>query len=396
MRSSSIIGLVVFGMLASACGDKDQAPPPKTPETTAVATTTAPPPPPVDTTPPPPPPAPKPTMAELQQKAGQTIMEGFNSHDAKKAASIYADDATFRMAGAPADAKGRDAVQAGIQTMFDSFSNFKAATQFVFAKGDVLVAVWNMTGTHSGNFMGVKATEKPVGWTGASVIWFNADGLVKEEHVYWDVGTVMAQIGAAPKGMKARAIPALAAQPTVFASTNSETEQKNLDAFKMWYGSFEQKTPDAFVAPLTDDTEWDDLANPAGVMKGTKVAKSYFTDLKKGFPDVKVQVANAWAVADFVITENVMTGTQTGPFMGKPASKKALNLHGVDIAQIKDGKVVKGWSFANGGEMGMQLGWIKMPDPNAKAADPKATTPAKPATPATPAKPATPATPAKK
>jgi len=385
---SSIIGLVVLALVTSACGDKDQAPPPKTPETTAVATTTAPPPPPpVDTTPPPPPPAPKPTMAELQQKAGQTIMEAFNAHDAKKGASVYADDATFRMAGAPADAKGRDAIQAGMQRLFDSFSNFKASTQYAFVNNDVVIAVWNMNGTHSGDFFGVKATEKPVGWTGASVIWFNQDGMIKEEHVYWDVGTVMAQIGAAPKGMKARAIPALAAQPTMIVATGGGNEQKNVDAFKAWYGSFEQKTPDAFLAPLTEDTEWDDLANPAGVMKGTKVAKGYFTDLKKGFPDVKVQVANAWGAGDFVITENVMTGTQTGAFMGKPASKKALNLHGVDIAQMKDGKVVKGWSFANGGEMAMQLGWIKMPDPNAKPADPKAATPpAKPAAPAAPKK----------
>jgi steroid delta-isomerase-like uncharacterized protein len=388
---SSIVGVVVVGLLASACGDKDQAPPPKTPETTAVATTTAPPPPPVDTTPPPPPPAPKPTMAELQQKAGQTLMEGFNSHDAKKVASVYADDAIFRMAGAPADAKGKDAITAGVQMIFDSFSGLKEATQFAFVKNDVVVVVWQMTGTHSGNFMGMKATEKPVGWTGASVMWFNADGQIKEEHAYWDVGTVMAQIGAAPKGMKARALPALAAQPTMFTALGNDAEQKNVDALKTWYTAFEQKTPDTFLAPLTEETEWDDMANPMGVMKGTKVAKQYFGDLKKGFPDVKTQIANSWGIADFVITENVMTGTNNGAFMGKPASKKPINLHGLDVVQLKDGKVTKGWSFMNGGELGMQLGWIKMPG-DAKAADPKATTTGtKPATPAKPA-PAAPAT----
>jgi hypothetical protein len=56
---------------------------------------------------------------------------------------------------------------------------------------------------------------------------------------------------------------------------------------------------------------------------------------------------------------------------------------------MKDGKAVKGWSFGNGGEMAMQLGWIKPPPaPGEKGAAPAA--PAKPATPAAPAKPATP------
>jgi steroid delta-isomerase-like uncharacterized protein len=310
-------------------------------------------------------------------------MEAFNTHDAAKGSSVYADNAVVRMAGAPADMTGKDAVKQGMQRMFDSFSNLKAATANVFANKDVVVAVWQMNGTHSGDFFGQKATEKPVGWTGASVLWFNDDGQIKEEHIYWDVPTVMAQIGAM-KGAKARAIPALAAQPTVVIAKGDDTESKNVDAVKTWFTTgFDAKTPDTFLGPMTDDVAWDDNMNPMGVMTGKAAAKKYFTDMKTAFPDAKVQISNAWGAADYVIVEDVFTGTNNGAFMGKPATKKPVNLHGVDIVQMKDGKAVKGWSFGNGGEMAMQLGWIKPPTGGDKGGD-KGAAPAKPATPATP------------
>lgn len=60
-----------------------------------------------------------------------------------------------------------------------------------------------------------------------------------------------------------------------------------------------------------------------------------------------------------------MSGTQKGPMvapgMKLPASNKALNIHGVDIIQMKDGKAVSGKSYGNGMEMAMQLGLIKPP-----------------------------------
>ena len=34
--------------------------------------------------------------------------------------------------------------------------------------------------------MGIKATNKPVGVRGATVLWFTPDGLVKQEHRYFD------------------------------------------------------------------------------------------------------------------------------------------------------------------------------------------------------------------
>jgi steroid delta-isomerase-like uncharacterized protein len=138
---------------------------------------------------------------------------------------------------------------------------------------------------------------------------------------------------------------------------------------------------------MTDDVAWDDMSMPES-MKGKAAGKKFFADVTKAFPDLKVSSTNTWTFGDFVVTETTMTGTHKGAFMGIQPTKKSINLHSVDVVQLKDGKAVKGTTYANGGEMMMQLGLL--PAPGA-AKDAKTTPAAKPATPATPAKPATPA-----
>ena len=72
--------------LAACGGDepKPVAPPPAEP-----------PPPPPPEPPAPPPPAPKPPLAELEKQDLGIALEGLNGHDAKKFASVYADDAAI-------------------------------------------------------------------------------------------------------------------------------------------------------------------------------------------------------------------------------------------------------------------------------------------------------------
>jgi predicted ester cyclase len=108
---------------------------------------------------------------------------------------------------------------------------------------------------------------------------------------------------------------------------------------------------------MTDTSEWTDNTQPAP-SKGKAEAKKFFDMHMKAFPDAKMNVKNSWAFGDFVVTETQMTGTNTGPLFGKPATKKTVALDSVDIVQLKDGKMVKGWSFGNGMQAAEQLGML--------------------------------------
>jgi len=352
-------------------------------------------------------PKPQLSMAELQKKAGMAMGEALNARDAKKLAALYTDNAVVKMAGAPSDLVGRDAVTKHWDMLFTAFSKTKMMSSRVWMKDDVVVVEWGWTGTHAGEFPpGVKATEKAVGAMGVDVMWFTPEGLIKEQHTYHDMGTIMSQIGVSKQ--KARPVPTLGSAPQMVASTNSADETKNVDALKKMFGAIEKKSEADFIGSATDDITWDDMTQPEA-MKGKAAGKKYFADVQKGFKDAKISVEKAWGVGDFVITETTFSGTHTGPFMGMQPTKKAVNIHGVDIVQFKDGKMVKGWTYGNSAEVMVQLGL--MPAHGAKdaakdakpgAAAPAGKTDAKPAAPAaapakTDAKPAAPAAaPAKK
>ena len=186
MRSISFLAL---GLVLVGCGG-EEAKPAQTP-TTPVATETAPV---VTAEPVKEAPPPQPTLAELEKKTSEGIGMALNAHDAKKVASFYTENAVLKMAGAP-DAMGREAIAAEWQRRFDAAPNGKSMASRVFVKGDVVVVEWAWTGTHSGEMMGIKATEKPLGAMGADVSWFSPEGLIKEQHTYMDAGTLMSQMG---------------------------------------------------------------------------------------------------------------------------------------------------------------------------------------------------------
>jgi steroid delta-isomerase-like uncharacterized protein/uncharacterized protein (TIGR02246 family) len=325
----------------------------------------------------------KPSPAEAMQKTMAEYGAAMQASDAKKLAALYADNAVMKMPGMP-DVTGRDAIEKHWTQDFATFSNGKSTATRVFTKGDVAVVEWVFNATHTGDLGPIKATEKPVGVSGADVMWFTPEGKIKEAHSYMDMGTVMSQIGVSKQ--KARAIPTVpTTPPDVITATSSETETKNADAAKKMMGAFEKKSDADFMAGAADDIQWDDMTQP-DTMKGKAAGKKYFKAMTTAFPDIKVNEQNVWGIGDFVIAEGTLTGTHKGAFYGIQPTKKQMNVHGLDIMQFKDGKIVHGCSYANSAEMAEQLGLIAHP------ADAKGKTPAKadgkaPAKPA-PAKPA--------
>ncbi len=361
-------GALVLAVMASAACGGGETPPPKVPETTAVTTPPPPPPAPTATVEAPPPPA-KAPLADLIRKNEGDFIKALMAHDAKAVGATYADNAVSTMYGAPASVSGKDAITSTWQKQFDAFPDMKGGASRIFHTKDVVITEWAVNATHKGEFFGIKGTDKPIGFSGVTVTWFNDEGMRKEEHVYWDVGTVMSQIGVSK--MKARPIPALPTKPEMFTVQNTDAEKKNLEVGKAAYAAMEGKGDlKAFLATMDEKVDWDDMTQPA-TMKGRGEAEKWFTAMHKGFSDGKMATKNAWAFGDYIVVESEFTGTHTGEFMGAKPTKKAINFHGLDIVQAKDGKAVHGWWYANGAEAAMQLGLMKPPG-DAKAADPKA------------------------
>ncbi len=348
-------GAIVLGLLVVACGGgADEAPPVAAPPPPSAAP--APPPPPAEPTAAAAPPAPKASQIELEQATLKAFAESFT--DAKKLAALYADDAQMWVAGM-GEFKGREAIQGAAASMHDAMTNVKFAFNREWFKGDMVAVEWTVNATQSKEWMGVPATEKPWGVTGASILWFDKDGHITKDHRYADSATIMGQLGVTKK--KARAIPPVPSSTEVHVAKGDAQEDKALEWLKSVNGAFDKHDSKAFLDTMSDDTLYDDMSM-AGQMKGKGAAKQFFESFTKAFPDMKLDVANAFAVEDFAIQEYVINGTHKAPLISPegtiPATKKTVALHALDVMQVKDGKMAHGWTYANGVEFATQLGLV--------------------------------------
>lgn len=69
--------------------------------------------------------------------------------------------------------------------------------------------------------------------------------------------------------------------------------------------------------------------------------------LKKTYPDYTIKIVRQYAVDDYVISEFVMRGTHKGEFIGITPTNKVLEITGVDIDKVMDGKIVEHVGAAN-------------------------------------------------
>jgi len=362
VMTSGGLSLALLPLLALAgCGGEE--PPPQPPPPPPVATVA---PPPADTTPPPPP---KPTLAELIPQTLSGMHDAFNAHDAKKLASFCAEACVVAGYGQP-DSHGRDEVAKGLQELFDTFGDARSAPLRAWSKGDVVISEIAWAGTMTGDFMGMKATNKPVGQLRARVLKFDEDGLVKEMHEYADDAGLMAQM----QGKKgAPAIPLLPTNsPELHVAKSTPDEDKLADWAKAEDVTFDKDDPKAALATMAEDGDYWINFSGAPAMKGKKENEKGLVGWFKAFPDQKWTITDAWGIDGFAIVQHTMSGTQEGPLGPLAASSKPVSgWHFLDIYQpTADGKVQHGWGYANLVELTQQTGALKPPGekPAAKVA----------------------------
>jgi hypothetical protein len=90
-------------------------------------------------------------------------------------------------------------------TYLDGLSDIELASRSEIARESFVVVRWELTGTHSGELLGVPPTHATVSLSGITSVKFdeapNPDGgrrmWATDEWTYWDLPSLMAQIGAA-------------------------------------------------------------------------------------------------------------------------------------------------------------------------------------------------------
>lgn len=95
---------------------------------------------------------------------------------------------------------------------------------------------------------------------------------------------------------------------------------------------------------------------PAGMPNGKESFFNFLNHvLRKGFPNLKVEILDQIAEKDLVTTRKRITATHTGEILGIPASNKEVVINIIDMIRVQDGKYVEHWGQSNFEEVLKQI-----------------------------------------
>ena len=128
-------------------------------------------------------------------------LEAFNARDWVAHADLLADDAVMEVPGTGERHEGREAVSASERSWTEVFGDARIDVDHLAAAGDVVVAEYTGTGTHTGPFPGPEGEIAPTGRPGSLKlcdVFVIRGGRIAEVREYYDTMALMTQLGLAP------------------------------------------------------------------------------------------------------------------------------------------------------------------------------------------------------
>jgi steroid delta-isomerase-like uncharacterized protein len=131
-------------------------------------------------------------------EANRATFAAWNAHDPDAVAAIFAEEATIRDVGAPEPVRGREAIRQRAADLLAAFPDFRLRQLDLVVGESANADRWEVTATHTGPFLGIEATGNRVQVEGATFSRFDPNGLVVEDVHFWDVATLLSQLGVGP------------------------------------------------------------------------------------------------------------------------------------------------------------------------------------------------------
>jgi steroid delta-isomerase-like uncharacterized protein len=97
------------------------------------------------------------------------------------------------------------------------------------------------------------------------------------------------------------------------------------------------------------------------VIRGPEGAMEFVPRLRNAFPDFQFSILDQIAEGDKVATRWTIRGTHKGEFQGMPPSGKQIEMTGITIFRIANGKLIEGWTNEDVLGMSQQLGAVPVP-----------------------------------
>lgn len=126
-------------------------------------------------------------------------VEAFNRDEPAGFAAIYAEGATVRDPAYPQPISGRAAIEQDVAEMRRAMPDARFTLRPAMQEGETVAFEYGLSGTHLGPLAlpdrEIAPTGRKVDLPGAVFARFDAEGFIIEERRYYDVASLLAQVG---------------------------------------------------------------------------------------------------------------------------------------------------------------------------------------------------------
>lgn len=133
--------------------------------------------------------------------------EVWNQRSLEVAEELISPSHAMQLIDLPDSGIGPEAYARNVVQFVRAFPDLKFKVLDMVAEGEKVVAFWNISGTHKGEFRGIAPTGKKVSVDGITISQL-ADGMIMDSYVSLDLWSMMQQLDAIPaigKSQKASA-----------------------------------------------------------------------------------------------------------------------------------------------------------------------------------------------
>ena len=148
------------------------------------------------------------------------------------------------------------------------------------------------------------------------------------------------------------------------SKTNGKPQRKRITrrkavetTIRSYFEAMDSRDPDAMVAHWREDGIEDIAA--VGVLRGHDELRDYLRSMFAGMPDARTTITRLVAGESSCAVEFRIEATLEGaPFMGIEPSGKRVEIRGMDLFELEDGKLVSNTSYFDSMSIARQIGML--------------------------------------
>ncbi len=249
----------------------------------------------------------------------------------------------------PGSPGGPQAARQAVEAMVVGIPDLKVDSQDIIVESDLVGFRSTLTGIHEGSLFGMPPTHQPLNIESVQ-LWRVSNGKLAERWVRTDMSGFSQNPGMPPPS-------GTAPPPQPHRTDPAPDPSANKAVVTEYYAEVINKH-DRLALPTYLSADAVDHSAPAGFPQGVEGAAMLFGMYWGAFPTIRYEVNDMIAEGDRIVVRATLTGTHDGPFMGLPATGRAISVGLLEMLRCADGKIVEHWGGIQDLSLFGQLGIV--------------------------------------